>query len=88
MNQKQLYSIVADDEPLPRKFNKRLLQQLGFIVYTAEHGQEAHEKLKELKEQGNDISVLVTDMHMPVMDGAELTKETNSVLVWTTGLRF
>ncbi len=59
--------LVVEDSLSVRKFLKDFLTGYGYEVETAENGKEALEKLRA------DFSQLViTDLEMPVMDGAEL----------------
>ncbi len=60
--------LVVDDEPLIRASHKRMLGLMGYEVTTAEDGQEALECYEELREE---IGLVILDMAMPVMDGAE-----------------
>ncbi len=60
--------LVADDEPTNRWLTRRQLELLGFAVTVAEHGEAALEQLR-----GASFDLLVTDCHMPGMDGAGLT---------------
>ena len=59
--------LVVDDEASARSGLERLLQQESFSVKTAENGAEA---LKIAAEFAPDV--VVTDLHMPEMDGIEL----------------
>jgi two-component system, cell cycle sensor histidine kinase and response regulator CckA len=61
--------LVAEDDPVVRTMLQRLLQEAGFEVWTARHGDEA----LGLALRGADtIDLVVTDVRMPVMDGWEL----------------
>ena len=61
--------VLADDEPAVRKVACRLLKDLGYAVVECAHGGEAVETLGRLKGQAR---LLLTDLTMPVMSGAEL----------------
>ena len=63
--------LVVDDSMVFRKRMKILLENLCFKVMTVAHGEEAINMLNEMP----DISMMVTDYNMPVMDGLELTTE-------------
>ncbi len=56
--------LVADDEEVVRDVVKSHLEKEGFKVITSENGQEAIDVLKN-----NDISVAITDLKMPKVDG-------------------
>lgn len=64
--------LLVDDSPLALTILKRMLSTSADIevVGTAENGKEALKLIPKMKP-----TVLCTDLHMPVMDGLELTKE-------------
>ena len=61
--------LVVDDSMVIRKQMKGMLENLFFNVITVAHGEEALGML----ENQTGISLVITDYHMPVMDGFELT---------------
>jgi len=63
--------LVVDDSMVIRKQMKNMLDNLFFKVITVAHGEEALGMLKTHA----DISLVVTDYNMPVMNGLELTHE-------------
>lgn len=63
--------LVEDDEGV-RMVNATLLRSGGYTVYEADSGVEA---LEELEEHGDDISLIVSDVVMPEMDGPTLLQE-------------
>jgi len=63
--------LVVDDARTFRHTMQKMLENLFFKVITVAHGEEA---LGMLKAQP-DISLVLTDYTMPVMDGLELTRE-------------
>ncbi len=63
--------LVVDDSMLIRKQMKTMLQNLFFTVLTVAHGEEALGMIASHP----DISLVLTDYNMPVMDGLELTHE-------------
>jgi signal transduction histidine kinase len=60
--------LIVDDEPAVRATTARLLERHGLEVITAENGAIALEKFAE---RASDIQLVVLDMGMPVMGGAE-----------------
>jgi len=50
---------------------KLMLERLGYKVITANNAGAA---LEAAREEGNDFSLLITDVIMPEMDGRELTR--------------
>lgn len=64
--------LVVDDEPLMRSMMSRVLEQDGYAVLTAEDGPHA---LSVFHSHHRDIDLLISDVRMPGMDGAELAAE-------------
>ncbi|MFV0436706.1 MAG: response regulator [Desulfopila sp.] len=60
--------IVDDEEPL-REVLQHILENLGYTVTVAQTPQDA---LVLLADNPDDFDMLITDMNMPVMNGAEL----------------
>ncbi len=70
--------LIAEDSPLLSKLITDCLRKAGYenLIVTS-NGQEAWDKIKELKEKGtllDDIQCIITDIEMPQMDGHRLTK--------------
>ncbi|MCC6025700.1 MAG: response regulator [Caldimicrobium sp.] len=63
-------ALVVDDSKAIRQIERKYLEELGFEVLEAENGKEALEVLKEHP----DISLILLDWHMPVMNGYEFLK--------------
>ena len=63
--------LVVDDSMVIRMQIKIMLENLFFEVITVAHGEEALAMLQN----HIDISLVLTDYNMPVMDGLELTSE-------------
>ncbi|AWM36805.1 Blue-light-activated protein [Gemmata obscuriglobus] len=61
-------ALVADDEPTVRQVAELLLVQMGYAVITATNGAEA---VALFVEHADQIRVVLLDLMMPVMDGAE-----------------
>jgi CheY-like chemotaxis protein len=60
-------ALVVDDSMLIRHTVCRYLEQRGFAVESATNGMEALDMLKTVLPD-----VIITDLHMPKMDGVEL----------------
>ncbi|MGD9823028.1 diguanylate cyclase [Desulfobacter sp.] len=69
MNQK-IKALVVDDSRVLRSHYKNLLTTHQYRVIEAEDGEDALEKLAE----HNDVKLVITDYHMPRMDGFELVR--------------
>ncbi|KIG12195.1 sensory box histidine kinase/response regulator [Enhygromyxa salina] len=63
--------LLVDDDPVVRRSLGQMLEQLGHEVVMAEHGKEALIRLDERP----DIDLVLTDLAMPVLDGAGLVRE-------------
>jgi putative two-component system response regulator len=61
--------LLVDDEPVQRLLLMRALEPLGVEVGEARNGKEALDLLAE-----RPYHLVLTDLHMPVMDGLELTR--------------
>ncbi|MEH6626045.1 MAG: ATP-binding protein [Motiliproteus sp.] len=67
------HALLAEDTPLNQQVLIELLDQLGMTVELANNGQEA---LTVLEMQGaSTFDVVLMDMHMPLMDGIETTRQ-------------
>lgn len=63
--------LVVDDSLMFRKQMQSMLENMFFKVITVAHGEEA----MGILQTRSDISLVLTDYHMPVMNGLELTAE-------------
>lgn len=61
--------IVAEDNRLQRVILSRMLESLGYDVVPAEDGQDALDLVRK-----TDAQILLSDLHMPKLNGIELTK--------------
>jgi two-component system response regulator (stage 0 sporulation protein F) len=64
--------LLVDDEENTRIALSRLLSREGYIVDTVANGFEALNYLRE-----HDVSLIVTDINMPEMNGIEFLRELN-----------
>jgi CheY-like chemotaxis protein len=58
--------LVVDDDPAVRELLQRTLERAGLHVTLANDGVEALEAMRRY-----DFSVVLLDVHMPVLDGLE-----------------
>lgn len=63
--------LLVEDEPAVRQLFMLALTRAGYRVYEARNGQEA---LKMFEQHGDSIDLLLTDLRMPYMGGAELAQ--------------
>ena len=68
--------LVVDDEPLVRAVTRRSLERVGYQVITASDGAEA---ILRFQERAGEVKVVVLDMAMPVMGGAECFRRLREV---------
>jgi len=68
----KLTILVVDDEDAILDIGVRVLQQAGYQVFAARHGEEALSILARSKRSGEPISLVLTDVVMPMMGGREL----------------
>ncbi len=66
--------VLADDDPVLRHLATSILESGGYRVCQAKDGAEA----LAIVESGEDISLLITDLHMPGMDGDEVVTRLRS----------
>lgn len=64
--------LLVEDEPAVRQLFAQALVRAGYRIYEARNGQEA---LKVFDEHGTSIDMLLTDIRMPYMGGAELAAQ-------------
>ncbi|MGD8112508.1 chemotaxis protein [Vibrio sp. TRT 21S02] len=70
--------LIADDSTVARKQVERAINSIGFEAIAVKDGKEAYEKLVEMAAEGNiydQISLVISDIEMPEMDGYTLTAE-------------
>lgn len=65
-------ALFVDDEPLLRRAGKRILGSLGYEVLLASNGRDALDRFERHRQR---IGVVVLDIAMPVMSGAECCRE-------------
>jgi two-component system cell cycle response regulator CpdR len=61
--------LLAEDDDSMRRFLARALEKAGYKVFSYANGAEAYKGLKE-----KPVTLLLTDIVMPEMDGIELAK--------------
>ena len=64
--------LVADDEEGVRSLVESILQDAGYTVELAKDGREAVERLREL---GDQVRLILLDLTMPILGGAEAATE-------------
>ena len=74
--------LVVEDEDVVRTLLARTLERLGYLVETAEDPSVA---LPTLRSRGDEFALVISDMMMPRMTGAEFAQE---VATWKPELPF
>ncbi|WP_277206212.1 chemotaxis protein CheV [Vibrio misgurnus] len=70
--------LIADDSSVARKQVQRAIESIGFEVISTKDGKDAYEKLLEMSSNGpilSQISLVISDIEMPDLDGYTLTAE-------------
>jgi two-component system chemotaxis response regulator CheY len=71
-------ALVVDDSSAMRRIQQKALETLGFSVLTAADGQKALDVLRA----ESSFDLLLTDWHMPEMDGLALVKAVRGEARW------
>jgi CheY-like chemotaxis protein len=61
--------LIVDDNQALREITKDVMEECGFMVKTAENGLDAYAEYS-----AGGVDVIVSDLHMPEMDGLELLR--------------
>ncbi|CAH0540892.1 chemotaxis protein [Vibrio marisflavi] len=70
--------LIADDSTVARRQVERAITSIGFECVAVKDGKEAYDKLIEMLADGSiyeQISLVISDIEMPEMDGYTLTAE-------------
>ncbi len=73
--------LIVEDNLVNQKVLGKQLRNMGCVVHVANHGVECLDRLKEstfwtgMERDGLEISVILMDQEMPIMDGLTCTKE-------------
>ncbi len=79
--------LIVDDEPVVLKSTRRMLERAGYTVSTVETGEAA---LELLRREGDTIDMVLLDLTLPDIDGAEVLDsmiaiEQNLLVLVTSG---
>lgn len=66
--------LVVDDNRTNRRILEGLLKHWGMLPMVVPHAQQALLELENARRAGADFKLVVTDMHMPQMDGFDLVR--------------
>jgi two-component system chemotaxis response regulator CheY len=73
-----MQALVIDDSRAVRMLVGNILREQGFEVCEAAHGQEGILQLQE----NSEISLVLVDWNMPIMDGLEFIKSVRAQRAW------
>ncbi len=68
--------LIVDDSRIMRRSIGKVAAEMGLEVLEAENGADA---LSKLQNNSRDISLIVLDWNMPVMDGYQVLKKIRSI---------
>ncbi|MDX1670297.1 MAG: response regulator, partial [Limnobacter sp.] len=72
---KDLTVLLVEDEPLVRKLHTLQLEKWGATVHSLANGQQA---LEHLRNTSTQYDLVLMDLHMPVKNGFDCTREMKS----------
>ncbi len=72
--------LIVDDSATLRASINYTLKDAGFETINAVNGADGLEKLSEARKQGEEIGMIISDIHMPIMDGITFIKEVKKTL--------
>ncbi len=75
--------ILIDDSKTIRISAEIALKKLGYNIIQAENGSDALDKVNELKEEGDEIALCITDINMPKMNGITFISEFRKIDKYT-----
>lgn len=67
--------LIVDDSATLRASVKFSLTEADYNVEEAINGKDGLQKLQELQSKGNQVSLIISDINMPEMDGITFVKE-------------
>ncbi|MBN1186643.1 MAG: PAS domain S-box protein [Spirochaetes bacterium] len=67
--------LIAEDNYQVRELTKTILEHSGYKLLVASNGQEAIDKIMSMKNEGDPIHLLLTDLIMPEINGRDLYKQ-------------
>jgi two-component system cell cycle sensor histidine kinase/response regulator CckA len=67
--------LLVEDEPAVRQLFSQALMRAGYRVHEARNGNEA---MQLFEQHGDSVDLVLTDMRMPFMGGADLARELRS----------
>lgn len=74
---KLAHLLLVDDDPTTNFFNRHLLEKMNLceVIHEAGNGQEALDKIEELRLIGEAPDMILLDINMPIMNGFEFLEQ-------------
>ena len=72
-------ALIVDDNATNRRILHVMLRAWGFVTGEAEGGEQALTELLSARQTGKPYHLILTDMHMPIMDGFTLVERIHSI---------
>jgi len=85
LDKKEWHVLIVEDNLVNQKILAAQIKKLGCTAYVANHGGEALEILRGTKhykgreQDGKDLSVILMDLEMPIMDGLTCVRKIRSM---------
>jgi len=68
-------ALIVDDNPTNRRILEGMLKRWEMKSTSVEHAEEALVRLSSARKEGDPYALILTDMHMPKMDGFDLIEQ-------------
>ncbi|MBF0364341.1 MAG: response regulator [Oligoflexia bacterium] len=75
MTEKKKLFVGVDDSLVNREIFKEAARLCEMDVVTSENGQLAFERIQDIMAEGKIPELIITDIHMPVMNGVEFIQK-------------
>ena len=72
--------MIIDDNATNRKLMEEIMKYFSIPCEVASGAQEAFMKIEKIKKNNEELDLIITDHHMPEMDGLTLTREIRKML--------
>jgi len=68
------WCLVVDDNAFNLMVARHVMEDIGYRIKVAMHGQDAIDKVQEHHKEGEEFKLILMDCQMPVMDGYEASR--------------
>ena len=77
--------MIIDDNATNRNLMEGIMRYFNIPCEVASGAQEAFMKIEQIKKNNEELDLIITDHHMPEMDGLKLTREIRKLLPGNNG---